>query len=330
MAVYTKIEDAALRAFLDDYAVAPLREARGIQAGVQNTNYLITTQDQKYILTLYEDTETGVDPKDLPFFLGLMQHLSAAGILCPTPVLRHDGALFGSLAGRPAALVSFLQGRSVSSPKPQHCRAVGAALAKLHLAGDDFAMHRPNTQASAQWPELFAQCAARAEEAAPELGKTIEQELARIIGQWPSDLPRGKIHADLFPDNVFFEDGGVSGLEVSGLIDFYFACEDAFAYDLAIMLNAWCFEPDINFNITKARALMAGYQSVRKLSKQEVNALPVLASGAAMRFLLTRLYDWLHQKPEALVTPKNPTDYLRRLRFHKNVTSPADYGLEIS
>ena len=324
MAVYTKIEDAALRAFLEDYAVAPLLEARGIQAGVQNTNYLITTQDNRYILTLYEDTETGVDPKDLPFFLGLMQHLSEAGILCPTPISRHDGALFGSLAGRPAALVSFLDGRSVSSPKPQHCRAVGAALAKLHLAGDHFTMSRANTQASAQWPELFAQCAARADEAAPELSQTIERELARIIDQWPSKLPRGNIHADLFPDNVFFRDG-----EVSGLIDFYFACEDAFAYDLAIMLNAWCFEPDINFNITKARALMAGYQSVRKLSEQEVNALPVLASGAAMRFLLTRLYDWLHQKPEALVTPKNPTDYLRRLRFHKNVTSPADYGLEI-
>ena len=328
MAVYTQIDDAALQGFLADYAIAPLREARGIQAGVQNTNYLISTQSDKYILTLYEDTETGVDPRDLPFFLGLMQHLSAAELPCPTPIVRHDGALFGELAGRPAALVSFLEGRSSVSPKPQHCKAVGAALAQLHNAGSDFSMSRANTQSPAQWPDLFAQCATRADEAAPDLAKVIDIELARILGAWPQDLPRGMIHADLFPDNVFFTEQTGTGPRVSGLIDFYFACEDAFAYDLAIMLNAWCFEADINFNITKARALLAGYQSVRPLSDDEINAWPVLASGAAMRFLLTRLYDWLHQKPDALVTPKNPTDYLRRLRFHKNVTSPADYGLE--
>lgn len=323
MAVYTKIDDAQLSSFLADYPIAPLKEARGIQAGVQNTNYLVATQDAKYILTLYEDTETGVEAKDLPFFLGLMQHLAAADIQCPTPILRHDGALFGTLAGRPAALVSFREDRSVSTPQPKHCRAVGAALAQMHVAGEGFELSRVNGHAFAQWPDLFAQCAPRADEAVPELSQTIEVELQRIISQWPHDLPRGIIHADLFPDNVFFLND-----QVSGLIDFYFACEDAYAYDLAIMLNAWCFEADINFNITKARALMAGYQSVRKLSPAEIQALPILASGAAMRFLLTRLYDWLHQKPEALVTPKNPTDYLRRLRFHKNVNSSADYGLE--
>ena len=328
MAVYTKIEEEALAAFLAAYDIAPLKEARGIQAGVQNTNYLITTETEKYILTLYEDTETGVDPQDLPFFLGLMQHLATAGILCPTPMKRDDGTLYGTLAGRPAALVSFLEGRSAVSPKPPHCKAVGAALAQLHLAGQDFSLRRHNGQARGQWPDLFAQCAARADEAAPDLSKTIEAELTRILEAWPQDLPHGVIHADLFPDNVFFTETNGAGPRVSGLIDFYFACEDAFAYDLAIMLNAWCFEADINFNITKARALLAGYQSVRPLSDAEINALPILASGAAMRFLLTRLYDWLHQKPDALVTPKNPTDYLRRLRFHKNVTSPADYGLE--
>jgi homoserine kinase type II len=196
-------------------------------------------------------------------------------------------------------------------------------LAELHLAGEGFAMRRANTQGPDNWRRLFDASAARADEAAPDLAAFMRDELARIEAAWPQDLPQGVIHADLFPDNVFFEKGAVSGL-----IDFYFACHDVLAYDLAIMLNAWCFEADVNFNITKARALLAGYQSVRPMSADEIAALPILASGAAMRFLTTRLYDWLNRPEEALVTPKNPIDYLRRLRFHRHVTSAADYGLE--
>ncbi len=323
MAVFTQITAAQLADFWAGYALPAVTGFKGIAAGVQNSNYIVETQEQRFILTLYEDTQTGVDPNDLPYFLGLMQHLAGGGIACPTPIARNDTALSGMLAGRPAALVSFLPGRATITPKPPQCRAVGAALAEMHLAGAGFSMHRANTQGPKNWRKLFEASQARADEAAPGLADFMRAELARIEADWPRDLPQGVIHADLFPDNVFFEKGAVSGL-----IDFYFACHDVLAYDLAIMLNAWCFEADVNFNITKARALLAGYQSVRPMTAEEIAALPILASGAAMRFLTTRLYDWLNQPEDALVTPKNPVDYLRRLRFHRHVASAADYGLE--
>ena len=323
MAVFTQINDAQLAEFMAAYALADVTAFKGIAAGVQNSNFIVETGDEKYILTIYEDTATGVNPDDLPYFLGLMQHLAAHGINCPTQIMQKNGDLLGQLAGRPAALVSFLPGRGPVTPKPQQCRAVGAALAELHLAGADFDMRRINRQGPDNWRKLYEKSQDRADEASPGLADFIGQELARLEAAWPQGLPEGVIHADLFPDNVFFDKGAVSGL-----IDFYFACHDMLAYDLAIMLNAWCFEADVNFNITKARALLAGYQSVRPMSAEEIGALPILAAGAAMRFLTTRLYDWLNRPEDALVVPKNPVDYLRRLRFHRHVTSAADYGLE--
>jgi homoserine kinase type II len=323
MAVFTQINEAQLAEFMAAYALPDVTGFKGIAAGVQNSNFIVQTAQEKYILTIYEDTATGVNPDDLPYFLGLMQHLAAQGINCPTPIEQENGALLGQLAGRPAALVSFLSGRGSVTPKPPQCRAVGAALAELHVAGADFTMRRDNRQGPENWRRLFEASQARADEASPGLADFMGQELARLEAAWPQDLPAGVIHADLFPDNVFFEKGAVSGL-----IDFYFACHDMLAYDLAIMLNAWCFEADVNFNITKARALLAGYQSVRPMSTAEIEALPILAAGAAMRFLTTRLYDWLNRPEDALVVPKNPVDYLRRLRFHRHVTSAADYGLE--
>lgn len=323
MAVFTHITQAQLEAFWAAYDLPPVRHFKGIQAGVQNTNYVIETQAEKFVLTLYENTPTGVDPDDLPYFLGLLQHLGEHGLLCPTPIARRDGALSAILAERPAALVRFLDGRSAVTPKPTHCRAAGAALAQLHLAGADFPMQRHNAHGLESWQELFDRCKDRADDVTPGLSELMASELQRLKAGWPSDLPRGVIHADLFPDNMFFVKG-----EVSGLIDFYFACEDMLAYDIAIMLNAWCFEADVNFNITKAQALLKGYQSVRPLQQNEIDALPLLASGAAMRFLTTRLYDWLETKDTALVVPKNPVDYLRRLRFHRHVKSAADYGLQ--
>lgn len=323
MAVFTQINEAQLAEFMAAYALPDVTGFKGIAAGVQNSNFIVQTAQEKYILTIYEDTATGVNPDDLPYFLGLMQHLAAQGINCPTPIEQENGALLGQLARRPAALVSFLSGRGSVTPKPPQCRAVGAALAELHVAGADFTMRRDNRQGPENWRRLFEASQARADEASPGLADFMGQELARLEAAWPQDLPAGVIHADLFPDNVFFEKGAVSGL-----IDFYFACHDMLAYDLAIMLNAWCFEADVNFNITKARALLAGYQSVRPMSTAEIEALPILAAGAAMRFLTTRLYDWLNRPEDALVVPKNPVDYLRRLRFHRHVTSAADYGLE--
>ena len=324
MAVYTEIDSDTLAEFAAQYPLSQIDEFKGITAGVQNSNFLLTTADAKYILTIYESSANGVAAADLPFFLGLMLHLSAQGLSCPVPLARKDGGLISTIKNKPAALVSFLEGRSVKTPRPQHCRALGAAMAQMHLAGDGFELTRPNNHGLGNWQALFERCHSRADEVSPDLTRAMERELTRLQENWPDNLPTGIIHADLFPDNVFFLQG-----DMSGLIDFYFACNDFYAYDLAIALNAWCFEADATFNVTKARALLSGYQNLRPLAPEEIDAVPILGAGAAMRFLTTRLFDWLNQVDGAQVEPKNPNDFLRRLRFHRSATRPADYGLTL-
>lgn len=319
MAVYTEIADEELSEFIAGYDLGALLSVKGIAEGVENSNFLLVTESGEFILTLYEKR---VSPADLPFFLGLMKHLAGRGITCPLPVHNRSGEMLGSLAQRPAAIVTFLQGMWVRRPRNHHCSALGEAMAKLHLAGDGFGLTRPNALSVDGWRPLFEPCADRADEVAVGLSAQISSELAFFDDNWPNGLPSGIIHADLFPDNVFFLRD-----EVSGLIDFYFACNDMFAYDLAIALNAWCFEPDRSLNVTKARALLTAYSGVRPLTPQEIEALPILARGAALRFLLTRLYDWLTVPAGALVVPKDPMEYYQKLRFHRSVVSVADYGL---
>ncbi len=319
MAVYTEVSDDELASFIASYGLGQLLSFKGIAEGVENTNYIVHTTKGPFILTLYEKR---VEVADLPFYLGLMEHLAASGVTCPTPVHNAEGKVLSMLAGRPAAIVTFLEGFWVRKPAPAHCAAVGRAMAKMHLGGEGFALRRANALGLAGWRPLYERFAFRAGEIAPDLAPLVEQELAFLETAWPRDLPQGVIHADLFPDNVFF-----LGDDLSGLIDFYFACNDALAYDIAVSLNAWCFEKDLSFNITKGRALLRGYEEVRKLTSAEREAMPTLARGAAMRFLLTRAYDWLHTPKEALVSPKNPIEYVRRLRFHQGVRSIADYGL---
>lgn len=321
MAVYTEVGDEELEAFLEPYGVGKLLSCKGIAEGVENSNFMLHTDKGAYFLTLYEKR---VAKKDLPFFLGLMNHLAAKGIACPVPLRDRHGEMLGELAGRPAALISFLEGISVRRPQPRHCAELGRALAHLHLAGRDFGLKRENALSVSGWRPLLDACGARADEVVEGLAAELETELALLERDWPRALPQGVIHADAFPDNVFF-----IGEKLSGVIDFYFACNDALAYDLAICLNAWCFEHDGAFNITKARALLQAYTEVRPLNAEELAALPLLARGSAMRFLLTRLYDWLNRQPGALVSPKNPIEYWKRLRFHRRVASPADYGLDV-
>ena len=320
MAVYTEVPDDELARFVASYGLGELRSCKGIAEGVENTNYLIDTETGRFILTLYEKR---VRPEDLPFFLGLMEHLAARGLNCPLPRHDRDGNVLRTLAGRPAAIVTFLEGLSVRRPEARHCQAVGAALARLHRAGEGFSIRRENALGLAGWRPLFKRFQDSANDIASGLGETVATELAALEREWPSDLPGGVIHADLFPDNVFF-----LADEPSGIIDFYFACNDAYAYDLAICLNAWCFEPDGSFNLTKARALIRGYRSVRPLSTEEAEALPILARGSALRFLLTRAYDWLNTPANALVRPHDPREYLRKLRFHQTIRSARDYGLD--
>ena len=319
MAVYTDVSDEELADFIGSYAIGALTSFKGIAEGVENSNYLVHTESGRYILTLYEKR---VRREDLPYFLALMQHLVGRGISCPLPVKDRAGRTLKELAGRPAALITFLEGLWVRRPNIEHCHALGDVLAHFHLAGADFPMFRANDLSLPGWRKLVQSIGAGADEVVPGLAAEIEKELAYLEKRWPSDLPQGVIHADLFPDNVFF-----LGDKVSGLIDFYFACNDTMAYDVAICLNAWCFESDGSFNITKARAMLQAYEGVRPLSEAELKWLPTLARGAALRFLLTRTYDWLNTDESALVRTKDPNEYLRKLRFHQRVKSYRDYGL---
>jgi homoserine kinase type II len=320
MAVYTEISDDELREFTALYDIGEVLSCKGIAEGVENSNFLLTTERGNFILTLYEKR---VAPQDLPFFIGLMDHLAHHGVACPTPVRARDGEALRELCGRPAAIVTFLNGMWPRRIDPAHCAGLGRALARLHLAGASFPMVRPNDLSIAGWRRLFQSCAARAGEWQADVAAELADELAFLAAAWPRDLPTGVIHADLFPDNVFFRDH-----ELSGLIDFYFACTDFLAYDIAICMNAWCFEPDLSFNVTKARLLVREYRAVRPLAASELAALPLLARGSALRFLLTRLYDWLNQTAGALVRPKDPTEYLKKLRFHRGITGPAAYGID--
>jgi homoserine kinase type II len=320
MAVYTEVSDDDLARFIASYGLGSLLSYKGIAEGVENTNYLVHATGGTFILTLYEKR---VDPGDLPFFLGLMEHLAARDVTCPVPVRDTKGSNLNALAGRHAALVTFLEGVWPRKPSAGHCLELGRALAKMHLAGDGFALSRANALSLSGWRPLFDKFSSRADEILPGLGKLIEQELQHLKHHWPQDLPQGVIHADLFPDNVFFIGG-----KLSGLIDFYFACNDALAYDIAVCLNAWCFEADFAFNATKGRALLKGYNEVRQLTAAERMAMPLLARGAAMRFLLTRSYDWLNTPKNAFVARKDPFDYVRRLRFHQGVKSITDYGAD--
>ena len=318
MAVYTEVSDEALTAFLSAYEIGRLLSFKGIAEGVENTNFFLHTTAGSYILTLYEKR---VREDDLPFFLNLMEHLAARGLACPQPIRNRDGSALGRLCGRPAVNVSFLEGVSVKRPGVHHCTELGRALAGLHAAGRDFGMRRDNNLSVEAWEPLFRAAAPRADEVAAGLTARVRDDLSVLEAGWPRGLPSGVIHADLFTDNVFF-----IGDDLSGLIDFYFACTDAFAYDLAICLNAWCFDAEGKFHRDMGEALIAGYESVRPLEHAEVAALPILCRGAALRFMLTRLVDWLNVPPGALVQPKDPLEYDRRLTFHRTATQARDYG----
>jgi homoserine kinase type II len=323
MAVYTDVAADELAEFLKGYDIGELLSYKGIAEGVENSNFLLHTSAGYFILTLYEKR---VAKNDLPFFLRLMTHLAAHGINCPQPLKDSSGETLSMLAGRPAAIINFLEGVWPRKPNAAHCAGVGQALAKMHLAGRDFPMTRANALSVSGWRPLFDQAAPRADRLQHGLRAFLSAELDHLESNiWPKNLPQGVIHADLFPDNVFF-----LGEKLSGIIDFTFACNDTLAYDVAICLNAWCFESDHSFNVTKARAFLNAYSRERELSAAEQEALPLLARGGAMRFLLTRLVDVLNVPPGALVRPKDPLEYVRKLRFQQSVASIRDYGVEQS
>lgn len=309
MAVYTHVSSEDIARFLERFDVGSLQMAKGIAEGVENSNYLIETSQRRFILTLYEKR---VNAADLPFFLALTTHLAQAGLPVPMAIADISGQQLQNLSGRPACLIQFLSGISVTEPTPGQCRALGAALARIHLASQSFGLQRQNSLGLPGWQALQAKIGDDANRIAPDLHGVLDQAIRRVSTHWPSGLAQGAIHADLFPDNVLF-----TGETISGLIDFYFACTDFYAYDLAVCLNAWSFSNDGHTHYTdRAVALLSGYQSVRPLTDAEHVALPILCQGAALRFLLTRAYDWLNTPANALVTRKDPLAYARRLEFY--------------
>jgi homoserine kinase type II len=317
MAVYTPVNRAELEAFLSAYRLGALSAFDGVEQGVENTNYIVTTTQGKFVLTLFENR---VAEADLPFFAAAMAHVTARGVPAPEPVKRGDGRLFAALKERPAALFTFLDGHQRMTPSIDDCRAIGALSARLHQAAQGFALARANALSLDGWRTLAAHCRSRADEAASGLSDLIDSELDYLQSNWPETAPAGLVHADLFPDNVFFQ-----GDAVSGVIDFYFACTDLFVYDLALTLNAWA-APGTPWNAAAARALLDSYQSVRRLSAEEKAALPVCLRGASLRILLTRLHDWLHRVDGAVVTVKDPLEYRDLLLFHRAGAAPGLFG----
>ncbi len=317
MAVYTHLGTEVMASIIESFDVGTLISAKGIAEGVSNSNWLIETETaggelKRFILTVYESR---LDTEDLPFFLGLLDHLAAEG--CPVPRTIHDrdNQPFRIHEGKALALIEFLSGVSVSDPTADQARSVGAALAQIHLASAGFTQTRTNTMGLEAWKSLIGACSREGlAQIDPKLGQIVESELGELQRLWPDNLPHSVIHADLFPDNVLMR-----GAEVTGLIDFYFACTDITAYDVAVTHAAWCFSNDgTRFHANLSRALLEGYQSVRPLLAEEVSALPILARGASMRFLATRSYDWLNRQNGALVMPKDPMAFARRLAFYSD------------
>ena len=312
MAVYTPLDKNDIESFLAQYDLGELISFEGIAEGIENTNYLVITNRGKYILTLFEKR---VKLEDLPYFVALMEWWRERGIPCPQPVRMKDGRALGAIREKPTLVVSFLEGEGVRKITPEHMLQLGKLAADMHVAGMGFPHSRGNSLSVKGWEALVDKVADRADEIAPGVRKLINEEYNFLSEHWPQELPSGPIHADLFPDNVFFTKLFGKPLALSGVIDFYFACNDAWAYDLSICVNAWCLDERHRFVPERAQALMHGYNDVRPMTGEEDAAFPILLRSAALRFLLTRTYDWLNRVEGALVTPKDPMEYVAKLEF---------------
>ncbi len=321
MAVYTKVTAEEMNDFIAKYDVGKIALYQGIREGIENTNYLVKTDSEKYILTIFEKRSI---PEELPFFMDLLDYLHDYGINCPTPVKDKRGNAIRYLCDKPACLSRFLYGSSTTSPNFANCRSLGKVMAKLHEATGGFPQTRENQLGIRHLRPLFDTFKDKLDDLIPNVRDEIEKALEKAETEWPDndELPRGIIHGDLFPDNVFFTDN-----KISGIIDFFFACNDFYAYEMAIAINAWCFEKDFDFNVTKTRNLVAGYNSIRQLSKEELHYLPLFMLGSALRFFMTRAHDSFVNNDNALVVPKDPVEYLKKIRFHLHINNYHEYGI---
>jgi len=320
MAVYTKLSKNQLKEFFAKYNLGDLVNYKEIKDGIENTNYLIEVGKGKFILTLYEKR---VEEKDLPFFIGLMRNLFDKKFPSPEPIINKNGSYISSILNKKAAVVSFLDGNAKKILNPNNCYEVGVHTAKLHMITKNLKAKRVNKLSIKSWREIYDKVKKDCSKIHPNLTNTIEKSLEEVEANWPKDIPSGIIHADLFPDNIFFKNE-----KLSGIIDYYFSCSDFYAFEIAICLNALCFEgknENLSFNVTKAKKFIDGYSSIRKLTENEKNSLKILCKGAAIRFLLTRVFDYLNLTKGALVKIKDPVEYLKRLEFHHSVNDYNDY-----
>ena len=320
MAVYTKLSENNLRDFFSKYNLGRLLKFQGIQEGIENSNYFVKTDSGKFILTVYEKR---IEEKDLPFFMGLMKNIFNKNFPSPEPIINKNGNYITEIFGKKAAVVSFLEGASKKNLTPDNCHEVGIYTAKLHMITKNLNIKRTNRLSVNSWRLIYRKIQRDCSKIYPDLTKIIERNLEIIEDKWPKNIPRGIIHADLFPDNIFFK-----GNKLTGIIDFYFSCYDFYALEIAICLNALCFEgknENLSFNVTKAKKFIDGYSSIRKLTEEEKESLKILCHGAAMRFLLTRVFDYLNLTEDALVKIKDPVEYLKRLEFHNSVKNYQDY-----
>ena len=320
MAIFTKLEKEEINKILLNYKLGNLKRYEGIKEGIENTNYFIETEKGKYILTIYEKR---VNENDLPFFSNLMVELSKKGFMCPKPISNKNNEHISVFKNKKFMIVSFLDGKSKNSLSPAECKIVGNQIAKLHQITKEFKFSRKNNLSVKSWRGIFSQVKEKCSNIHSDLPKLIEANLISIEKEWPQSLPSGIIHADLFSDNIFFKNN-----KFSGFIDFYFSCNDFYAFEIAICFNALCFDgskQNLSFNVTKAKKLMEGYNEVRKITKDEKISIKVLSQGAALRFLLTRVFDYINVVDDAVVKVKDPEEYLERLEFHKNAKSFEDY-----
>jgi len=320
MAVYTKLSETKLIDFLSKYNVGKLLDFKGIKEGIENTNYFIKTKEGKFILTLYEKR---VDKKDLPFFMSLMRNLYDSEFPSPEPIINKNGSYISEISLKKAALVSFLEGSSKKILSPDNCYQVGIYTAKMHLITKNLANKRENKLSVNSWRAIYNRVKKDCSKIHPNLNEVIQKNLDEVEENWPKNIPSGIIHADLFSDNIFFKNN-----KLSGIIDYYFSCYDYYAFEIAICLNALCFEgqkENLSFNVTKAKKYIDGYSKIKKLSEDEKNSIKILCKGAALRFLLTRVFDYLNLTEGAIVKIKDPIEYLKRLEFHDSVKNYQDY-----
>ena len=320
MAVYTKLSENQLKEFFLKYDLGKILNYKGIKEGIENTNYFIQTEKGKYILTLYEKR---VDEKDLPFFIGLMKNLYDKNFLSPEPIINRNGNYISEISKKKAAVISFLEGSSKKNLNPNDCYEIGVNTSKLHSITKNLTGKRENKLSINSWRAIYNKVKKDCSKIHPNLTDVINKNLDEIEKNWPKNLPSGVIHADLFSDNIFFKNN-----KLSGIIDYYFSCNDFYAFEIAICLNALCFEgkkENLSFNVTKAKKFIDGYSSIRKLTEEEKKYLKILCQGAAIRFLLTRVFDYLNLTEGAIVKIKDPIEYLKRLEFHNNVNSYQDY-----